>query len=102
VPLRHLDVRGEPEPEEAVRRQREEVRQLADRREGGAPGHLDRHPAAKAPQVELHRLRGARQVRHAQDRLAVELAQIGEHLAVARLEERQPAAPEHLARAAHR
>ena len=37
---------GEQEPVEAVGRQRQQVGQVADRREGGAAGQLDRHRAA--------------------------------------------------------
>ena len=41
---------GEQEPEEAVGRQRQQIGQVADRREGRAAGELDRHGAAEARQ----------------------------------------------------
>ena len=55
-PARRLGLVGEQEPEEAVRGKREEVRQVARRREGGAAGELDRHRAAIGGEVDLDRL----------------------------------------------
>jgi hypothetical protein len=48
VPLRWLGAGIEAEPVEPVRVQRQQVRQLADRRERRAAEHLDGHPAAEA------------------------------------------------------
>jgi hypothetical protein len=43
VPARRRGVGGQAEPEEAVRRQRQQVGQFADRREAVAAQHLHRH-----------------------------------------------------------
>ena len=56
------------EPEEAVRRERQRVRPVADRREPGLPEHLDRHGAGELAQVEVDLLGQAGQVGHAQQR----------------------------------
>ena len=86
--------RGQLEPIEAVGRQRQEIGQVADRREGGAAGHLDERRAIEFREVELNGLRRARHVGDAQDALAVILAEIREHLAVGRIQEAQGAASE--------
>src|SRR3546814_19499120 len=62
VPARQLGRRREQKPEEAVRRQGEQVGQVADRRAGGAAGNLDRDVAAEFRQVEHDRRGGERQV----------------------------------------
>ena len=62
VPGRRLRLLGKHEPEIAVRGKRQQIGQLADRREGGSPRHLDRHPAFELAEIELHRLRGTRQI----------------------------------------
>src|SRR5215217_4684220 len=46
--------RHEAEPEEVVRAEREEVRQLADGREWLSAPDLDRHASVELAQVELH------------------------------------------------
>src|SRR4051812_21190633 len=56
----------EQEPEEAARGEREQVGQLADGREARAPEHLLGVAADELAEVELHRLRRARDVVHAQ------------------------------------
>ena len=60
------------------------------------PGHLDRHAPVEPREVQLDRLRRAREVGDAQHRFAVVLAQVREHLPVARLEEHERAASERL------
>ena len=94
VPARRFGVERQAEPEEAVGRQRQQVGQIADRREGVAPGHLDRHAALELAQFQLHRLRGAADVGHAQDGVVLVLAHIGQHLAVARVQHGEAAAAE--------
>lgn len=64
--------------------QGEHVRQDADLRELHPPGQLDRRVALEAAQVELDRLREARQVVHAQDDVVAELADERQHRRVAR------------------
>src|SRR4051812_23657050 len=54
----------ELEPVEAARRQREQVRQLADGREARATEHLDRVATPPRGQVELDRLGRSREVVH--------------------------------------
>jgi hypothetical protein len=102
VPARHLGLLRQREPVEAVGRQGEHVGQFADGREGRLARQLDRHRAAPGREVQLHGLRGARQVRHAQKGLVLELAHIGEDLAVARVEEAQGPAPEGAIAFSHR
>ena len=58
----------QPEPVEAVRRERDEVRQLTDRRERRPPEQLYRGHALPALQGQLGRLGETRQVAHAQAR----------------------------------
>src|SRR5207244_12651721 len=57
----------QPEPVEAARRQRQQVRQGADLREARAAEHLLRDQPLELSQVELDGLRRARQVVHAED-----------------------------------
>ena len=97
MPRRRLGIGGEAEPVERVRRQREEVRQVADRRKRRAAHELHGDAALEAPQVELDRLRRAREVGDAQDRFVRILAQVREDLAVARIQEREPPAAERAA-----
>src|SRR5688572_6773985 len=68
----------QPEPVEAARSQREQVRQLADAREAAAPEHLLGVAPLELRQVELHGLRRARQVVHAEQHLALVAADMGE------------------------
>ena len=83
-------------------RKRQQVGQLSDRRERLLPHDLHRHALLVPREIELDRLREARQIRHAQHRLVLVLAQVREHLAVARLEEAERAAAEGLVAPAHR
>ena len=85
---------GQLEPEEVVRTERQQVGQLADPRELDAPDQLDRHPVLEAAEVELDVLREARQVRDAQDRDALVLAQVGEHASVLGVKELERATAE--------
>src|SRR5687767_6860944 len=82
------------EPEEVVRAQGQQIRQVADAGEVDPPDELDRLPSGEARQVELDVLGESRQVGDAQDRHAVVLAQVGENAAVLRMEEVERAAPE--------
>ncbi len=66
VPARHVRGFRELEPIEPVAREREHVRQLADRRERRAAEQLDGHAAAELREIELDGLRRAFQVRDAQ------------------------------------
>src|SRR5437899_2668533 len=52
----------ELEPEKPARRHRQQIRQLADSRKTRASEHLLRHQAFPAREVELHRLRRAREI----------------------------------------
>src|SRR5215210_2068708 len=72
------------EPEEAPRGEGEQIRQLADAGEGGAPEHLDRRASLVVRQVELHGLGGPREVVHAQGDVVLEAADVGEDLVVRR------------------
>ena len=63
--------RGQQEPVEGVLAQRDGIRRGADPGERRAAEHLDRHRALELGQVELRRLREARQVRHHQDPLVL-------------------------------
>ena len=102
APARRLRLVGEQEPEEAVCGQREHVGQVAGRRERLAAGQLDRHRAAPRRQVELHRLRLAREIVDAEDALVLMLADIGEDLAVVGIEEGEATAAEDTVLLAHR
>src|SRR6476661_5065055 len=61
----HLLFLPELEPEEPARRERQEVGQLADRRECRSAGHLNRDHTGVLAEVELHCLRRAGEVVHA-------------------------------------
>ena len=50
-------------------RQRQQIAELADRREHRAAQQIDRHPSCKLRKIELHRLRRAREVGDAENRL---------------------------------
>ncbi len=102
VPGRRLGLVGEQEPVEAVGRQRDQIGQVADRRERRASHQLHRHRALPFRQVELDRLGRARQVGDAQDAVSVDLAHIGEDLAVEGIEDLEGAAAEGGVLLAHR
>jgi hypothetical protein len=103
APCRTASAFAKKEPQEAVWRKSQQIGQLSDRGEHGVRRHLDRHRAVEFGQIEFDGLRRARQVRDAQDgRLAGQLAQIREDLAVARLQEADRAASERVLRAARR
>src|SRR5687767_2288303 len=68
----------QPEPVEAARSQREQVGQLADAREAAPPEHLLGVAPLELRQIELHRLRGAGEVVHAEERLALVAPDVGE------------------------
>src|SRR5207302_4614283 len=92
---------GQLEPQEVVRAQGEQVRQLADPGEVHAADQLDRHAAREAREVELDVLRKARQVGDAQDLDSLVLAQVGEHAAVLGTKEGLGAPAEDRVRLAH-
>ena len=96
VPGRGVLPRCQLEPVEPVGRQRQQIRQLPDRREGRGTRQFDQHPAGEPGQVQFNGLRGPRQVGDAQDRVARVLAQIGQNAPVARVQEAQRAAAEGL------
>src|SRR5213075_3014664 len=89
--LARVDGRGaglvQREPGKRVLAERQQIGQLADGREAGAPDQLDGNAALEAAQVQLHELREAGEVRHHQDGLVLELADEGEDLGVLRREE---------------
>ena len=94
VPAGELARLGQRQPVEPVARQGQAVAGLGDRGEVGAAQQLDRDAVAVAGELEIAGLGVAGQVVDAQDRLALVLAQIGQDLAVARVEEGQGAAAE--------
>ena len=69
---------------------------MIDLRKGYVAQHLHRDHAGKARQVKRNWLRKARQVRHADHVLSFILAQVGQYLAVLRLQELLRAATEDL------
>ena len=89
------------EPEEAVGRQGQQIRQLADTRELRAGREFGEAIAVEIVHLQFDRLRSVRHVDDAQDRFVVQLAEIGEDLAVARIEEAERAAAQRLLRSAH-
>src|SRR4051794_12320148 len=74
------------EPEESARRQREQVRQLADAREARAAIELDRIAALPVRQVELDGLCRARHVVDAENDVVLVAADVREDAPVRRLE----------------
>ena len=60
MPGRQGGFGGQDEPVKAIRRQGEQIGELANRREGGAAEQIDRHAAGEIREIELHRLRRAR------------------------------------------
>src|SRR5690606_35675059 len=84
----------EPKPDEAVRRERQAIRMIADRGEPHEPPHLHRDEPLEAREVDLHPLVESREVRHHEHALLLMLAQEGEHLRVLRVEELEGAVPE--------
>ena len=96
MPRRRLGLAAEAKPVERIAGEREQVRQIADRRKRRPPEQLDRHGALVFHEIELDWLSGARQVRHAQDGVIAVLAQVHQHVAVAGTDETQRAAAEGL------
>src|SRR3546814_16017618 len=62
MPVRRRRLLLQQEPVESIAWQGQQIGQVADRGEGGAPGQLHRHDAAEVREVELHRLRRARKI----------------------------------------
>ncbi len=105
MPRRQLRFLGQQEPEEAVRRQREQVAQLADRRENRTADDIDRHAPLVSGEIEFHGLSIAREIADAEDglrRLAVDFPQVSENLTVAGIKETQRASPESAEILSHR
>ncbi len=90
------------EPVEAVGRQRQEVRLVADLRQLGLAEHLDGRQPRERLERNLDRLNGARQVGDAEDGVALVPPDVGQHLAVARADELEGAAAENRVPAAER
>ncbi|MNI09319.1 hypothetical protein D3C73_623840 [compost metagenome] len=106
MPARHLVFRGEAEPVEAVRRQRQEEVQLADGGECVTPEHLHRHHADVGRQIQLGGLGAARHVGHAQNDFVLAVRPgvftgVGQNPPVARRQHLQCTAPEGLGLLAH-
>src|SRR6266568_3163598 len=74
----HLLFLPELEPEEPPRRERQEVRQIADRREGRSAQHLHGDHTRVVREVELHGLRRAGEVVDAEDYVVLPLPDVGE------------------------
>src|SRR3712207_6195939 len=72
----------EQEPVEAARGEREQIGQLADLREARAPEHLLGEAPGVVREVELDRLRRAREVVHAQRDVVLPPADVGEDAVV--------------------
>src|SRR6266545_5231110 len=85
---------AELEPEEAAGLQREQVGQVADRRELRRPEHLLGNEAAERGEVELDGLGGAREVLDADDDLVVPPPDVREDPRVVRAERLVAAEPE--------
>src|SRR5918993_457166 len=85
----------ELEPVEAARRHRQQIRQLADLREARAAEDLDGVAALVLAEVELDRLRAAREVVHAQHHVVLVAAHVREDPRVRRLQRLVGAEAEH-------
>ncbi|MCY1412369.1 hypothetical protein D9M71_277720 [compost metagenome] len=101
VPARHLVFRRQQEPVEAIGRQGQQERQLADGREGTAPEHFHRDHVGVVGKLEFSRLCGPRYVSHAQDDFSLAigagvLADIRQDAPVARRQHGQAATAEGL------
>src|SRR5204862_3428436 len=83
------------EPIEAAGCQRQEIGKLTYPRKARPPEQLDRIAALEGRQVELHRLRRAGDVVHAQHHVVLEAADVGEDPRVRRLERLVAAEAEH-------
>ena len=94
VPSRLIALRRQHEPVEAIRRQSEQVGQLADRRKHRSGIELDRNAPGKLRQIELDRLRAVRDIGNAKQRVVSVFAQIRQDLAVLRIKQRELAATE--------
>ena len=77
----------EPEPEVAVRPERDEVGELPDPGEVGRPEQLDGDLAVEAREVQLHELRAPGEVRDHQCAVLAERTEERHHLAVLGVEE---------------
>src|SRR3954447_2276656 len=91
----HLLFLPELEPEESARRERQEVGELADRRERRSARHLHRDHTRVLAEVELHGLRRAGEVVHAEDDVVLPLPDVGEDARVVAGERLVGAEPEH-------
>jgi len=84
------------EPVKPVAGQRQQVRQVAHGWKRRTPQKLDRHRALVRRKIQLHRLRRAREIRDAKNRVLAVLTQVHQHLAIARTNELHRPAPERL------
>src|SRR5262249_23986056 len=85
---------GQDEPVEPISGKSQQVIEVTHRRKQAAPPKFDGNSPLVAREIELDGLRRARKVEYAEDRSAFVLAQIGQDLAVARIEELQRAEAE--------
>ncbi len=102
VPARRLGGRSELEPVEAVPGQRQQVRQIPDRRKRGPAHELDGYEALVGAEIELDGLRGTLEVRDAEQDLLLVTADIRDDLAVPGPQELERTPAEGLVRVAHR
>src|SRR5687768_1678070 len=92
--LRDLIRRHEAEPQKVVRTEGEQVWQLADGRKRGLTPQLERYPAVELVEIELHKLRKARQVVHAENHFVAIPPQKDQHAAVVGIQRLEGTAPE--------
>jgi len=69
APGGHRRILRQAEPVEGMLRQGQQIADLPDWREHRAAQQIDRHPSSKLRKIKLHRLRGAREVGDAENRL---------------------------------
>src|ERR1035437_1299490 len=79
---------------ESVRPERQQVKELGNAGELGAPEDFHRHRALQACEIELYALGKARKIGDHQDLFVTELTDECQHLAVAGIEKLQAAAAE--------
>ena len=73
TPCRRRFVLAELEPVKAVRRQRQQIRELADHAERRTARQFDRRSSREFVQFQFDRLRRSRDVRHAKNRVALHI-----------------------------
>src|SRR6185437_2262030 len=73
------------EPVESIRRQRQQISELADRRKQRAIVQFNRYAISVFREIKFNRLWTMRDIRNAEDRLVFVFTQIGENLAILRI-----------------